>query len=172
MSEITPASSQNSAADSAVTSQRTTATGVDLAPVIISPSKNLWRIEFIFYSCMLVAASIAIFPFFFSAFYWPILWLVFSALIFIALRTRWRAQKLPAVTFSVEKHVWRLRDTTGEFTVVPYGEILLWSWVIILHLRNPVDGKKYHVVALTDSMKEEDWRRLRVWLRTGLRKNL
>jgi hypothetical protein len=163
LSEITPASSPKRAPDS----HSTTAKGVDLAPVIISPSQILWRIEFAFYLSIFGAASIALLPFFLTAFYWPVLWLIF-----LVLRERWRAQKLPAITLSVQKQIWRLKNPTDEFTVAPFGEILLWAGVIILPVRETLSGRKHHIVALPDSMKAEDWRRLRVWLRTGLRGNL
>jgi hypothetical protein len=178
LSEITPDYSLNSnpnrAPDSLHTlnSQSTTATGVDLALVTIKPSQLLWRIELAFYSCVLCAATIALFPFLLTAFYWPIIWLIFVLLVMFVLRERWRAQKIPAVTLSVQKQVWRFQNSNGEFTVVPFGEILLWGGVIILPMREIASGHKHHIVALPDSMKPEDWRRLRVWLRTGLRNNI
>lgn len=166
MSEVTQAYSP--AADS----PNKTATGVDLAPVLITPSKILWRIELTVYSGILIAASVALFPFFLTVFYWPILWLVFLALVLLVLRERWRVQKLPAVTVSVQKQIWRLKNPTGEFTVVPFDEVLLWSGVIILPVREILSGRKHRILILRDSVTADDWRRLRVWLRTGLRNNL
>ena len=168
MSEITPASSLNLTANPT----HKTATGVDLGPVIISPSQILWRIELAFYFSMLCAATLALFPFLFTAFYWPILWLIFLLLIIFVLRGRWHSQKLTPITLSVQKQVWRLVNSNGEFTVSPFGEILLWSGVIILLLQETLGGRKHYIVALPDSMKAEDWRLLRVWLRTGLRNNI
>lgn len=168
MSEITPASSLSHAASS----PDKTATGVDLAPVIIKPSQILWRIELVFYCSILCAASIALFPFFLTAFYWLIIWLVFVVLIVFVLRERLRAQKLPSFTLSVQKKVWRLQYSTNEMTATPFDEILLWEGIIILPLREILSGRKYRIVILADSMKAEDWRHLRVWLRTALRNNL
>ena len=172
MSEITPDYNLKSSPNRTLNSHTTTATGVDLAPVTIKPSQILWRIELACYSSVLCAATIALFPFLLTAFYWPILWLVFLLLVMFVLRERWRAQKIPAVSLSVQKQVWRLQNSTGEFTVVPFGEILLWAGVIILPVREVLSGCKHYIVALPDSMKAEDWRRLRVWLRTGLRNNI
>ncbi len=150
----------------------TNAKSVDLAPVIIRPSHMLWRIELVFYFTLLVAACVGLFPFFLTAFYWPILWLVFSLLIIFVLRKAWRTKNSSPLTLSVRHNLWRLRSEAGEFTVVPCGEILLWSWVIILPLRNLAEGKKSYVVVLQDSMNDDDWRKLRVWLRTGMRNNI
>lgn len=174
MSEITPASSLNRAPDSPLllAGQSTTATGVDLAPIAIMPSQILWRLELAFYCSVLCAATIALFPFLLTAFYWPIVWLIFMLLIIFVLRQRWCVKNLPVVTLSIQKQVWRLRNSTGEFSVNPFGEILLWVGVIILPVCETLSGRKHYIVALQDSMDADDWRRLRVWLRTGLRNNI
>jgi len=121
---------------------------------------------------MMCAATIALFPFLLSAFYWPIVWLTFLLSVIFVVRGRWHAKKSTPVTFSVQKQVWRFRSVNGEFTVVPFSEILMWSSVIILPLQETLSGRKHYVLAFPDSMNENDWRRLRVWLRTGLRNNL
>jgi hypothetical protein len=177
LSEITPDSSPSSrpnhAPDSAYTLNplSTTATGVDLAPVIINSSQMLWRIELAFYSSIFCAATTALIPYILTAFYWPLVWMGFALLFIFELRKRWRVKNLPAVTLSVKTQVWRLRNSAGEFTVAPCGEVLLWARVIILPVRETLTGRKHNIVALPDSMGAEDWRRLRVWLRTGLRNN-
>lgn len=168
MSEITPASNPNHASNFS----HKTATGVDLAPVTIIPSQILWRIELVFYLSFFCAVTIALFPFLLSALYWPVLWLIFLLLIVFVLFQRWRAQKLSAISLSVQKKIWRLKHSAGEFTVVPFGEILMWAGVIILPVREALSGRKHYIVALPDSMNAEDWRHLRVWLRTGLRNNI
>lgn len=167
MSETTQDYSQNHVADS-----YKTAKGVDLAPILITPSSILWRIELLVYCSILFAATIALFPFFLTAFYWPIVWLIFVALVLCVLRERWHVKNSPAVSLSVTKQVWRLRCPDGESTVKPFGEILLWGGVIVLHLKEIMSGRKYTIVVLPDSVKADDWRCLRVWLRTGLRKNI
>lgn len=167
MSEITLASNPKRINNSSPK----TATGVDLAPVSISPAKILWHIELSVYCSVFCAATLAVFPFFLRAFYWPISWLSFLLLLAFVVRERWRAQKLTPVIISVQKQVWRLKNSSGEYTVSPFDEILLWSGVIILPVRETLSGNKHRIVALPDSMSGEDWRLLRVWLRTGLRNN-
>lgn len=166
MSEITPAYSLKPVPDSS----SKTATGIDLAPVVIRSSHMLWRMELVFYSLLVGAASIGLFPFFLIAFYWPIVWLVFVVLIVFVLRKSLQVKNSQPVTVAVRQNVWQLKNGEGEFTVVPFGEILLWSWVIILPLRETISGRKHTIVLLQDSVKADDWRHLRVWLRTGLKK--
>jgi hypothetical protein len=148
-----------------------TAAGVDLASVRISPSRWLWLCTLIVYSSMLLSASLAIFPFLLSAFYWPILWLVFFVLIIVALRSAWRAQQRPSLVLTVTQKIWRLQTEGGEVIVQLYDEVLMWSGVIIFQVQETVTHRKHRIVALPDSMNASDWRRLRVWLRMGLRKN-
>lgn len=149
-----------------------TAAGVDLASVRITPSRLLLRCQIFIYSAMLLSASIAIFPFLLSAFYWPIIWLVFLLLIIVALRSAMRAQKIPPVVLTVTQRVWRLQTAEGEVIVALYDDALVWAGVIILPLREISTEKKHRIVALVDSMNADDWRRLRVWLRMGLSKNI
>ena len=148
-----------------------TTAGVDLAPAIIKPSLVLYRLEVLIYLFMLLSASIAIFPFILIAFYWPLLWLIFSILIITALRTSLRHKNSPSVSLSVTQKNWHLQTDAGSFAVEPCDEILVWSQLIIVPVREIMSGRKHRIIALPDSMKAEDWRRLRVWLRMALRKN-
>lgn len=149
-----------------------TAAGVDLASVRISSSRLLFYCQIFVYIAMLLSASIAIFPFLFAAFYWPIAWLIFVLLIIIALKSAWRAQQIPPIVLNVTQKIWRLQTVDGEVIVELYDDILVWVGVIILPMRETSTGRKHRIVALSDSMNANDWRRLRVWLRMGLNKNI
>jgi hypothetical protein len=172
--EATPASSQNRGhnATHILAPQNTTATGVDLAAVVIVPSQYLWRIQLLTYSLLLLSVSFAIFPFVLTAFYWPILWLVFVLLIVVVVQSAWRNKHKPPMRFSVTQKIWRLQTSAGEIQVKPCDEILLWDGVIILPVREMLTQRKHWIVALSDSMCSEDWRHFRVWLRIGLSKNI
>ncbi len=173
MSEITQASSPNHAHNSApLEPQSTSKTGVDLAPVLISSSQILCRIQLLIYSLMLLSASIAIFPFIFTAFYWLLLWLTFVLLLIMAVRSAWLRKNKAPIRLSVFQKIWRLQTSAGEIQVEPCEEILLWGSVIVLPVREISTKRKHRIVALSDSMSAEDWRRLRVWLRMGLKDNL
>lgn len=177
MSEITPASSLNSSHSASVHNsslepQRASKTGVDLAPVVITPSQTLFRIQLLIYSLMLLSASIAIFPFLFTAFYWPILWLSFFLLLMMAVRSSWLKKNKAPIRLSVIQKIWRLQTAEGEIHVELCDEILLWDRVIVLPVREILTKRKHRIVALSDSVSAEDWRRLRVWLRMGLKDNI
>lgn len=169
MSEITPASNLKSALDVSLESNKT---GVDLAPIHIAASLRLWCIELAFYSCFICAVTIALLPFFLKAFYWSILWLLFLLATGFVLRQRWLHKNSPPICLSVHKKLWQLKNSTGEVVVEPFGEILLWSGVIILPLREIMSRREHRIVVMKDSVEPDDWRRLRVWLRTGLRNNM
>lgn len=149
-----------------------TAAGVDLASVHISPSRLLFRCRIVVYVAMLLSANIAIFPFLFSAFYWPIIGLVFLSLIIFALQSASRAQKSSPIVLNVTQKIWRLQTGDAEVIVELYDDVLVWAGVIILPMRETSTGLKHRIVALPDSMSKDDWRRLRVWLRMGLNKNI
>lgn len=145
--------------------------GVDLTPFIISPSMVLWRLELAVYCGLLCAVSVALFPFFFSAFYWPVVWLAFCGLVVLELRKAWRIKHSAPIGLSIKKDVWQLNLASGAQVVEIFDEILLWPAVIILPVREIQSGRKRRILVLPDSVRKEDWRRLRVWLRTGLRNN-
>lgn len=121
---------------------------------------------------MLLSASIAIFPFVFTAFYWSLLWLGFVCVLIVAVRSAWLKKHKAPIRLSVIQKIWRLQIPTGEVQVELHDEILLWDAVIVLPVREILTQRKHRVVALSDSMSAEDWRRLRVWLRMGLKDNV
>ncbi|RYY74885.1 MAG: hypothetical protein EOO52_11225 [Gammaproteobacteria bacterium] len=145
--------------------------GVDLAPVVFSPSLLLYRLEVFVYLFMLLSASVAIFPFIFTAFYWPLLWLTFLVMIIAALRKSLQSKKSPSINLCITQKVWHLQTSAGSLAVEPCNEIVVWTKLIILPVKETLSGRKHRIVALPDSMTPEDWRRLRVWLRIELRKS-
>ncbi len=146
--------------------------GVDLAPVVISASRRLFHLHLLMYSAMLLSASVAIFPFILTSPYWLILWLVFVVLLAMALGVELRKKQQPPIRLSVIQKVWRVHTDEGEVQVKPFDEILLWDAVIILPVREVLTQRKHRIVVLSDAMSPDDWRRLRVWLRMGLKEHL
>lgn len=142
--------------------------GVDLAPVTFYPSRHLWLIECATYGAMFVFATVALFPFFLTAFYWPVIWLFFALSIVIVIHQRWRAKNSKPFRLAIKKNHWQLQRANKECSVELYGDVLLWQWVIIITVREITSGKKHYLIGLQDSMEADDWRRLRVWLRTCL----
>lgn len=148
-----------------------TAAGVDLAPVVITPSLCLYRLEVFVYVFMLASASVAIFPFLVAAFYWPFLWIIFLLMVLLAIRKSMHARKARPFVLSVTQKVWHLRMLEGDIVVKPCNEILVWAKLIVVPVQEIASGRKHRIIALPDSMKADDWRRLRVWLRMALHKN-
>ncbi len=174
MSEKIQVSSLNHAHNSAHVLERkgSSSAGVDLAPVLISPSQILWHLQLLIYSLMLISASVAIFPFMFTAFYWAILWLGFVVLLMLAIRSAWLRKMKAPIRLSIFQKIWRLQTAGSEIRIELCDEILLWGAVIVLPVREVLTKRKHRIVALSDSMSAEDWRRLRVWLRMGLKDNV
>ena len=142
--------------------------GIDLALITFNPSHFLWQAQLTIYLVMLVFAFIALLPFFLTAFYWILLWLAFALFIGIAIHVSWNTKNAAPISVEVKQNNWRLKTLTGEFAVTIHKEVVLWSWLIVLPLREKLTGKQYYLVALPDSLNQEDWRRISVWLRNCL----
>ena len=138
--------------------------GADLAPVAVLPSRNLWLAQLILFSLMLVSATIALLPFMFTAFYWPLALLFFLAALVYSGYECWRVKNASVKVLFIQHNVWRLRDSAGEEIVTPCDDIVLWSWVIIVPLRAE-RGQKFYLVVMRDSVDADAWRRLSLWLR-------
>jgi hypothetical protein len=139
--------------------------GVDLDLVFINPSMYLWYGQCVVYTAMPLLAFIALIPFFLSAFYLFFLWLLFAGLIALALRKARLLKNSESCSFAVTGGECRLAYSGGASKVKFEGEIVLWSWLIVIPLQDPLTRKKYSVIALRDSMSQQDWRRLCVWLK-------
>lgn len=142
-----------------------TSSPVDLPPITFRPSRYLWLAECVLYSAMFVFATIALIPFFLSAFYWPVSWLLFSLLIVAVLRNRWRVVNAAPISLHIKHNKWILRRHNTDYAVEPFGDVLLWSWVIILPVQEQITSRKHYLIALPDSLDADDWRKLCVWLR-------
>jgi len=144
--------------------------GVDLLSVTIKPSIMLWRIETLVYLVALGLATIALIPFFATAFYWSLLWLVVAGGMLGVMRKSWKAKNQLAVSVSLQNSRWRLRIASDDYLVAPCGDIVLWGHLVLLPLQETASGRRHFIIALEDSMTAEEWRRLRVWLKTRLHK--
>ena len=141
---------------------------VDLAAVTFYPSVWLWRGQLAIYAIMLVFSFLALLPFFFSLFYALPLWLMFIFFIGMAIRKSHREKNAPRLSFEITNNQWRLTTQTGSVVVGLLGEVVLWSWLIIIPVRDNQTQRRYCLIALPDSLEQEQWRRLRVWLKTCL----
>lgn len=63
---------------------------------------------------------------------------------------------------------WLLEQDGRTCQLTLAGEVLCWSWLIILPLRELVSGKIHWVIIFGDSVNKDDNARLRRWLRACL----
>lgn len=165
MLEIIPGFNQKSRATLSSSSKNI---GVDLAPIIISPSKNKCIIETAVFTFLSVAVTLSLGPFLFSAKYWFLVWAAFLLFSIYTIRAGWLALKQSPVELKVTQQEWQLKSERELLLVEPFGEILVWPSVIVLPLREKQSRRIHRIVVLKDTVNADDWRRLRVWLRMGL----
>jgi hypothetical protein len=132
----------------------------------LNPSRLLWRAQCALYLAMPVFAFIALLPFFLSAFYWLLMWFLFSASMSYALVKASRAKNADSFTVIVKQGVWTLASDERVLAVDIDGDILLWSWLIIIPFKEKITNKTHKLVALRDSLSPGDWRRVCVWVKT------
>jgi hypothetical protein len=142
------------------------ANSVDLAAVIVYPSRYLWQAQCVVYGAMLVVAFVALLPLLFISIYWVCLWLSLALWISLTIHKAWRAKCAAPMQLQIKQNHWYLKTKAGEFLVTPNHEILLWPWVIIIPLDEPLTRNQHYLIILPDSLPKEDWRGLRIWLRT------
>lgn len=142
------------------------AKNVDLAAVTVYPSRYLWQAQCVIYGAMLVFASVALVPLFFTSIYWVGVWLLLGLWISVVIHRVWRAKCVAPVQLQIKQNHWYLKTKASEFLVTPNSEILLWTWVIIIPLSEPLTRNQHYLIVLPDSLPKEDWRRLQMWLRT------
>ncbi|MES2824280.1 MAG: protein YgfX [Pseudomonadota bacterium] len=142
------------------------ANNVDLAAVTVYPSRYLWQAQWVVYGAMLVFAFVALAPLFFTSIYWVALWLLLGLWISVVIHKVWRAKRVAPMQLQIKQNHWYLKTKASEFLVMPSPEILLWTWVIIIPLYEPLTRNQHYLIALPDSLPKEDWRRLQMWLRT------
>lgn len=89
---------------------------------------------------------------------WSCLWLVY----------RWQINARVTGVLSFSEDYWLLERKGCTCQLVLAGEVLCWSWLIILPLRNTATGKTQHLLVFSDALTKSDNARLRRWLRACL----
>ena len=151
-----------------ITSPPVAAASVDLAAIVVYPSRLLWCAQLVVCVAMLLFAFVALFPFFKQAFYWLMLWLVFVLAVGVALRYCHHLKNAAPMSFQIKQQRCLLTTHRGIYAVTIDGDVLLWSWLVIIPLRENLTGKQHVLIALPDSLSASEWRILRVWLKTCL----
>ena len=86
----------------------------------------------------------------------------------VAIRKSHREKNAQSLSFEITNNQWRLTTHAGRVVVGLAGEVVVWSWLIIIPVRELQSKTRYYLIALPDSLEKEPWRRLRVWLKTCL----
>jgi hypothetical protein len=133
----------------------------------LKSSLLLWRAQCTLYVAMWVFAFIALLPFFLSAFYWLLFWFLFAGLMVYSLAKTSRAKSAESLTLDVKQGAWTLTSDECVLAVDIDGEVLLWSWLIILSFNEKITNKTHRIVVMRDSLSRGDWRRLCVCLKTS-----
>lgn len=136
----------------------------DLIAVTFYPSHFLYRAQLTAYLVMLIFSGIALLPFLVTDWSWIAIWLVFAGATGMAISSARGRKNASPKTLHITQQQWRLTTCAGEFSVKHSGELLLWSWLIIIPVRELLSGRAHYLIALPDSLDKEEWRRLRVWL--------
>ena len=141
---------------------------IDLAAVTFHPSHFLWYAQLAVYIAMLVFSLVALLPFLFTQYYLLLLWVTFVAAVGFTACKSYRKKNAAPIRFEIIKNEWWLIKNQQTYSVSLAGEVLLWSWVIIIPVQEKLIRKKHYLIALPDSLSREEWRRLCVWLKTCL----
>lgn len=98
------------------------------------------------------------------------LWLLALLLGWYGLWREYRKQSSRFVVgaLSFSGNHWLLEQKEGTCQFMLAGEVLCWSWLIILPLREIESGKTRRLLMFSDTLNKNDNARLRRWLRACL----
>lgn len=139
-----------------------------LASLKVCPSQLLWRAQVLVHILLAVFSCWAL---------WS--WLLSDKRVLLGLVTVWiilffsvlkirRRRVLQYGVLSLEMAGWFWLDAHGRNAWQLKGEVAVWPWLIILPFVVSSNGRATSLVLLPDSMSTDDWRHLRIWLRTVL----
>lgn len=137
----------------------------DRFSIKITPSRYLWRFELFIFFGFLFCYTLALLPFFLTAFYWPCLWLLGVFVVVHLMYCARRNLSERPVNLIYRQDSWCLLTAQAEIRLAPVNAIVLWSWIIIMPFEEVSTNKKYLMTVLSDSVGPDEWRRLKVWLR-------
>lgn len=142
-----------------------------LAPIIIKPSRWLWRAQLAIHGLLGLLFILALAPLIARNIIWMFLLLTLISLLLINLLVQRKTSKLIPKILSYSAQGWLLTESGGEQSVRIVGEVVVWSWLVILRLKDNAQNSVITLVLLPDSVSSENLRILRVWLRTQVGRN-
>ncbi|WP_370636695.1 protein YgfX [Microbulbifer sp. YPW16] len=97
----------------------------------------------------------------------PLPWYIALALVVPVLAyaiLEWHRIVSTSGVISTRERRWFWRpDGAEDGEIFLHGELVLWSWVVVVNSRDP-RGRRLRLVLARDSMSADDWRRLRAAL--------
>ncbi len=139
-------------------------------PLLAAVHINNSRFGFLLYRCSYAVFALSLLLVFHPFIVEQALWLVVLLLCWSGLwRMYWREAKGSATgALSFSGNCWLLEQDGCTCQLELAGEVLCWSWLIILPFRDIEGGKTRRLLLFGDAVNKEDNARLRRWLRACL----
>jgi len=139
-------------------------------PLLTAVYINNSRFGCLLYRCSYGVFTLSLLLVFYPFIYEQILWVLVLILCLGGLWLLYRRETKNCVTgmLSYSGDHWLLEQDGRSFQLALAGEILCWSWLIILPLRDMASSKVQRVLIFSDAVNKDDNARLRRWLRACL----
>jgi hypothetical protein len=137
-----------------------------LAAVSINRSHLGSLLYFCSYSAFAASLLLVFYPFIIEHTLWGLALLLCWGGVWWAYRQTSGHFVVGALSFA-ENH-WLLEQARGAHQLELTGDVLCWSWLIILPLRDIESGKTCRLLLFGDALNKDDNARLRRWLRACL----
>lgn len=136
-------------------------------PLLAAVYINNSRLGFLLYRCSYGVFALSLLLAFYPYIVDQPLWLLGLVLCWSSLWLIYRREIAGCVTgaLSFSGNQWLLEQDGCTHQLELAGEVLCWSWLIILPLRETVSGKIRRVLIFGDALNKDDNARLRRWLR-------
>lgn len=155
---------------------------VDADPIVVSASAlkplpplaavriNDSRMGFLVYRCSYFTFALSLLLAFYNYVVDQPFWLLLLAFCLSGLWFAYRRQITQFVSgrLSYSGDYWLLEQDGCTYQHELAGEVLCWSWLIVLPLRDIADTKVRRVIIFGDALNKNDNARLRRWLRACL----
>lgn len=142
--------------------------GHQLAPIDLYPSRRLVWAQMLGLSVMALAAPLALQAYLQEE---PLWWLVqgvfWGFLVLGAWNIKLTRSQAPS-GISYRNGDWYLILGSEECRAKLIGEVVVWQTLVVARFRLQVGAATVSLVCLPDSLKGDDFRRLKVWLRVYL----
>jgi len=139
-------------------------------PLLVAVHINNSRFGFLLYRCSYAVFALSLLLVFYPFINEQPLWLLGLLLCWLGLWLMYRQQSSSCITgklsFSGDHWLLEQEERTCQLTLA--SEVLCWSWLIILPLRETAKGKIRCVLIFGDALNKDDNARLRRWLRACL----